>query len=221
MRVLRTATPVQTVALQTEQNEPVHLRSQDAQVAQVGVQRQGEGDAVERDAVVAPVRPVHVWEERNAAGEEGQQHHAAVSFVQPAVLKAELGEQTQESLVPPPHLGYFLQKSDQRSDLNENLAKGDKGRADLRQEQTANEEVTLVLSEELRQKNGLRRQLATAPPPAPPTGTRWPQPRPLTRHVCLCVRRCVSACVRARVRAPSLVHQQSCDHMDQLTKAGG
>lgn len=98
MRVLRTATPVQTVGLHAEQSEPVHLRRQDAQVAQVGVQRQGQGHAAERDAVVAPVRPVHVREERDAAREEGQQHHGAVSFVQPAVLKAQLGEQTEESL---------------------------------------------------------------------------------------------------------------------------
>lgn len=86
------ATLVQTVALSAEQNEPVDLRRQDARVSQVGVQRQVEGHAVERDAVVLTIRPVHVREECNAAREEGEQHHAAVGFVQPAILKAELVE---------------------------------------------------------------------------------------------------------------------------------
>lgn len=71
MRVLRAAATVQTVTLHAEQSEPVDLRRQDAQVTQVGVQRQSEGDAAERDAVVSPVHPVHVREKRDAAREEG------------------------------------------------------------------------------------------------------------------------------------------------------
>lgn len=45
---------------------------------------------MEGHAVVPAVHPVHVGEEGDAAGKEGEQHHAAVGFVQPAVLKAEL-----------------------------------------------------------------------------------------------------------------------------------
>lgn len=71
MRVLRATTTVQTVTLHAEQSEPVDLRRQDAQVTQVGVERQSEGDAAERDAVVSTVHPVHVREKRDAAGEEG------------------------------------------------------------------------------------------------------------------------------------------------------
>lgn len=71
VRVLRAAAAVQAVTLHAEQSEPVDLRRQDAQVAQVGVQRQSEGDAAERDAVVLTVRPVHVGEKRDAACEEG------------------------------------------------------------------------------------------------------------------------------------------------------
>lgn len=51
-----------------------------------------EGDAVERYAVVLPVHPVHVGEEGDAAHEEGEQHHAAIGLVQPAVLEAELNQ---------------------------------------------------------------------------------------------------------------------------------
>lgn len=84
------APPVQTVALSAEQHEPVHLRRQDAGVAKVGGERQVEGHAVQGDAVVAAVHPVHVGEEGDAAHEEGEEHHAAVGLVQPAVLEAEL-----------------------------------------------------------------------------------------------------------------------------------
>lgn len=62
---------VQAVALSAEQDEPVDLRRQDARVAQVGQQRQVEGHAVEGDAVVAAVHPVHEGEEGDAANEEG------------------------------------------------------------------------------------------------------------------------------------------------------
>lgn len=55
-----------------------------------------EGHAVERDAVVLAVHPVHVGEEGDAAHEEGEQHHAAVGLVQPAILKAELAEETKK-----------------------------------------------------------------------------------------------------------------------------
>lgn len=90
-RRVRTAAPlVQTVALSAEQDEPVKLRCQDAQVAQVGGQRQVEGHAVERDAVVFAVHPVHVGEEGDAAHKEGEQYHTAIGLVQPAVLEAEL-----------------------------------------------------------------------------------------------------------------------------------
>lgn len=107
VRVLRAAAAVQAVALHAEQREPVELRGQDAQAAQVGVERQGGGHAAQRDAVVAPVHPVHVREERDAAAEEGEQHQRAVSFVQPAVLKAQLGEQTEESQTGgPSHLTW-------------------------------------------------------------------------------------------------------------------
>lgn len=49
-----------------------------------------EGHAVQRDAVVLAVHPVHVGEESDAAHKEGEQYHTAVGLVQPAVLKAEL-----------------------------------------------------------------------------------------------------------------------------------
>lgn len=91
-RVGRAAAPVQAVALSAKQDEPVELRRQDAQAAQVGGQRQVEGHAVERDAVVLTVHPVHVGEEGDAAHEEGEQYHAAVGLVQPAVLEAELNK---------------------------------------------------------------------------------------------------------------------------------
>lgn len=86
----RAAAAVQAVALPAEQHKPVDLRRQDAQAAQGGGQRQVEGHGVEGHAVVPAVHPVHVGEEGDAAREEGEQHHAAVGFVQPAVLKAEL-----------------------------------------------------------------------------------------------------------------------------------
>lgn len=89
-RLRAAAPPVKTVALSAEQHEPVNLRRQDAGVAQVGGERQVEGHAVQRDAVVAAVHPVHVGEEGDAAHEEGEEHHAAVGLVQPAVLEAEL-----------------------------------------------------------------------------------------------------------------------------------
>lgn len=92
-RVGTAATLVQAVALSAEQDEPVDLRRQDARVAQVGGQRQVEGHAVERDAVVLAVHPVHVGEEGDAAHKEGEQYHTAIGLVQPAVLEAELVEQ--------------------------------------------------------------------------------------------------------------------------------
>lgn len=49
-----------------------------------------EGHAVERDAVVLAVHPVHVREEGDTAKKEGEEYHAAVEFVQPEVLEAEL-----------------------------------------------------------------------------------------------------------------------------------
>lgn len=61
---------VEPVAFTAEEDEPVDLRRQDADAAHVGGERQVEGDAVERDAVVWAVGPVHVGEERNAAHEE-------------------------------------------------------------------------------------------------------------------------------------------------------
>ena len=94
-QVWHTATSVKTVALSAKKAEPVDLRRQDARVAQVGGQRQVEGHAVERDAVVAAVHPVHIGEEGDAAHKEGEQSHAAVGLVQPAVLEAELVEETQ------------------------------------------------------------------------------------------------------------------------------
>lgn len=90
----RTAASVQTVALPAEQHEPVDLRRQDAQAAQGGGGWQVEGHGIEGDAVVPAVHPVHVGEEGDAAGEEAEQYHAAVGFVQPAVLKAELMQET-------------------------------------------------------------------------------------------------------------------------------
>lgn len=93
---MHTATAVQTVALSAKQNEPVDLRRQDARVAHVGGQRQVEGHAVQRDAVVLAVHPVHVGEEGDAAHKEGEQYHTAVGLVQPAVLKAELVEETKK-----------------------------------------------------------------------------------------------------------------------------
>lgn len=88
------AAAVQTIALAAKQHEPVDLWRQDAEAAQGGGRRQVEGHGVQRDAVMLAVNPVHVGEEGDAAREEGEQHHAAVSFVQPAVLKAELQEET-------------------------------------------------------------------------------------------------------------------------------
>lgn len=75
------AATVQTVALAAKQHEPVDLWRQDAQAAQGGGRRQVEGHGVQRDAVVLAVHPEHVGEEGDAAREEGEQHHAAVSFV--------------------------------------------------------------------------------------------------------------------------------------------
>lgn len=51
-----------------------------------------EGNAVERDAIVGAVGPVHVGEECDAAHEETQQNHATVNLVQPAVLQSQLQE---------------------------------------------------------------------------------------------------------------------------------
>lgn len=93
-RVLHTATLVQTEALSAKQDEPVELRCQDARVAQVGSQRQVERNAVEWDTIVLPVHPVHVGEEGDAAHKEGEQYHTAICLVQPAVLEAELVEET-------------------------------------------------------------------------------------------------------------------------------
>lgn len=83
---------VQAVALSAEQDEPVDLRCQDARATEGGGERQVEGDAVERDAVMTAVHPVHEGEEGNAAHEEAEQHHGAIGLVQPAFLKAELEE---------------------------------------------------------------------------------------------------------------------------------
>lgn len=91
-QVRPTTALVQTVALAAEEEEPVDLRRQDARVAEVGGQRQVEGHVVKRDAVVAAVHPVHEGEEGDAAQEEDEQYHAAIQFVQPAVLEAELEE---------------------------------------------------------------------------------------------------------------------------------
>lgn len=92
---MHAAAAVQTVALSAKQDEPVDLRGQDARVPQIGGERQVEGHAVQRDAVVLAVHPVHVGEEGDAAHEEGEQHHPAVGLVQPAVLKAELVKETE------------------------------------------------------------------------------------------------------------------------------
>lgn len=88
-----------------------------------------EGHAVEGNAVVSAVHPVHEGEERDAAHEEGEQDHASIGLVYPALLQAQLNK-------------YFPQR--------------DKGCADLRQKQTANEEVSLVFPEEQsnRQQDG-------------------------------------------------------------------
>lgn len=83
---------VQSVAFTAEEDEPVDLRCQDAEAAQFGGERQMEENAVERDAIVGAVGPVHVGEECNAAHEETQQYHATISLVQPAVLKPQLNE---------------------------------------------------------------------------------------------------------------------------------
>lgn len=54
-----------------------------------------EGHAVEGDAVVAAVHPVHEGEEGDAAHEEGEQNHTSVGLVKTAVLVADLvGEDT-------------------------------------------------------------------------------------------------------------------------------
>ncbi len=50
--------------------------------------------AVEWDAVVLTVHPVHVREKGDTAHKESEQYHTAVSLVQPAVLEAELEEET-------------------------------------------------------------------------------------------------------------------------------
>lgn len=55
-----------------------------------------EGHGVQGDAVVPAVHPVHVWEESDAAREEGEQYHAAIGFVQPTVLKSQLQGETRE-----------------------------------------------------------------------------------------------------------------------------
>lgn len=81
---------VKTVAFSAEQDEPVDLGREDTHVAQVGIERDMQGHSVERKAVVLSINPVHVGEECNAAQEEAQQHHAAVHFMQPAVLQAHL-----------------------------------------------------------------------------------------------------------------------------------
>lgn len=82
---------VEAVTLSAEQHEPVDLRRQDADVAQVGGEGQVEGHAVEREPVVLAVHPVHVGEEGDAAQEEGEQHHAAVGLVHPVILQTQLG----------------------------------------------------------------------------------------------------------------------------------
>lgn len=81
---------VEPVALKAEQDEPVDLWGQDAQASQVGVDGHVERDGVERKAVMCSVHPVHVGEESDAAQEEAQEHHAAVQFVQPALLQTQL-----------------------------------------------------------------------------------------------------------------------------------
>lgn len=81
---------VKAVALSAEQDEPVELWREDAHVPQVGVQRDVQGHSVEREVVVLPIHPVHVGKECNTAQEEAQQNHAAVHFVQQAVLQTNL-----------------------------------------------------------------------------------------------------------------------------------
>lgn len=82
--------PVQTIALSAQQHKPVDLRRQDAGVAQVGRERQVEGHAIKGDTIVAAVHPVHEGKEGNAAHKKGEQDHAAIGLVQPAVLQIEL-----------------------------------------------------------------------------------------------------------------------------------
>lgn len=81
---------VQSVSFTAQEDEPVELRCQDAEVAQVGGERQVEGNAVERDAVVRAVHPVHEREESDATHEETQKHRAAIHLVQPALLQTQL-----------------------------------------------------------------------------------------------------------------------------------
>ncbi len=85
---------VESVAFTAEEDEPVDLRWQDAEAAQVGGEREMKENTVERDAVVGAVGPVHAGEECDAAHEETQQHHAAINLVQPAVLHPQLQEET-------------------------------------------------------------------------------------------------------------------------------
>lgn len=55
-----------------------------------------EGHAVERDAVVTAVHPVHEREEGDAAHEKGEEDHPAIELVQPGVLEAELEERKEK-----------------------------------------------------------------------------------------------------------------------------
>lgn len=55
-----------------------------------------ERHAVERDAVVTAVHPVHEREEGDAAHEEGEKDHTAIDLVQPGVLEAELEERKEK-----------------------------------------------------------------------------------------------------------------------------
>lgn len=81
---------IESVCFFHQQCEPVQLWGQDGQVAHVAVQRQMEGNALEGDAELAPVHPVHVREEQDPAGEETGENHETVDPVEFAVLKAQL-----------------------------------------------------------------------------------------------------------------------------------
>lgn len=81
---------VKPVGLSTQQHEPVQLWRQDAEVTKVAAQGQVEGNAVDGDARVLSVCPVHIGEECNATCEESQQHHHTIHLGQPAVLQPQL-----------------------------------------------------------------------------------------------------------------------------------
>lgn len=81
---------VEPPTLAAEQHEPVDLWRQDTQAAQVDRQCQVEGHAVDGDAVVTAVDPVHVGKEGDSTQEEAEQHHAPIGLVDPAVLQTQL-----------------------------------------------------------------------------------------------------------------------------------